>query len=352
MQANKDINWINAVKAISIIAVFLVHCQLYYGYVFNIVNDYIHPFYVNAFFFVSGYLLFRKQLTAPIIKENISGYIRGGGKAFLLNIIFRLMIPSTLFAIIEFLPKTFLKGQELGISGFLWETIGGRTYWFTSALVVAQIIILLILITRCRKIWLYWIISLLCMTLGMVMADRSINFLNLLQDPWQFKHGLYSLPFLTAGGLYWRYEKQIQQIMKKWVIILLSVIYIIIFWIWRDELHVLVSMLDVNWSGYLAGCFASILLIEICRYLPAIKVLTFIGRNSISFYFMSGGLPIVISLIVNRLYGVPSWSGLIIVWLTTVVLAYAITYILNIYMPWVFDLRRLKRHLRESSYNI
>lgn len=73
------INWIDATKAISIMAVFFVHSQLYYGCWLDKVNDFIHPFYVNSFFFVSGYLLFRKQLSSPIIEEGVLQYVIGEG---------------------------------------------------------------------------------------------------------------------------------------------------------------------------------------------------------------------------------------------------------------------------------
>ena len=78
MSNNKSISWINAIKALSIIAVFFVHCQLYYGCVLQGFNCFIYPWYVNAFFFVSGYLLFWKQLSEPKILENRAEYVVGG----------------------------------------------------------------------------------------------------------------------------------------------------------------------------------------------------------------------------------------------------------------------------------
>lgn len=78
-QQTKSIPWINNVKALSIIAVFFVHCQLYYGFILDGANLFIHPWYVNAFFFVSGYLLFWKQLTEPKILEDRREYAVGGG---------------------------------------------------------------------------------------------------------------------------------------------------------------------------------------------------------------------------------------------------------------------------------
>ena len=55
---NKNILWINILKAICIIGVYFVHTNQYYGTVTSGLNTFIHPFYVNAFFFVSGYLFF------------------------------------------------------------------------------------------------------------------------------------------------------------------------------------------------------------------------------------------------------------------------------------------------------
>ena len=76
----KDINWINALKALCIIFVFLRHCGNYYGANLGWFDGIYLPFYVNAFFFVSGYLLFWKQLSASKIDEELLNYVNGGGK--------------------------------------------------------------------------------------------------------------------------------------------------------------------------------------------------------------------------------------------------------------------------------
>lgn len=74
----KNISWINFLKAVCIIGVFFVHSQLYCGYWMGVANVFIHPFYVNAFFFISGYLLFRKQLSEPLVGQKVAEYGRGG----------------------------------------------------------------------------------------------------------------------------------------------------------------------------------------------------------------------------------------------------------------------------------
>ena len=77
-QDSKNINWINAVKALCIIFVFLEHSKNYYGGDISVLNPFYLPFYVNAFFFVSGYLLFWKQLSAPKILETRREYVNRG----------------------------------------------------------------------------------------------------------------------------------------------------------------------------------------------------------------------------------------------------------------------------------
>ena len=80
----KTIIWINAAKALCIIFVFLRHCGNYYGAHLGWFDGLYLPFYVNAFFFVSGYLLLWKQLSAPRIEEAAKTYVSktGGGVIF------------------------------------------------------------------------------------------------------------------------------------------------------------------------------------------------------------------------------------------------------------------------------
>ena len=80
LKRGKSINWINALKAICILFVLFRHTENYYGQDMGWFDGLFLPFYVNAFFFVSGYLLFWKQLSEPKITETSNGYLTGGGQ--------------------------------------------------------------------------------------------------------------------------------------------------------------------------------------------------------------------------------------------------------------------------------
>lgn len=60
------------------IAVLFVHSENYYGIRLGEVNPFICGFYVNAFFMISGYLLFKKQLGLSAIGADCAQYATGG----------------------------------------------------------------------------------------------------------------------------------------------------------------------------------------------------------------------------------------------------------------------------------
>ena len=63
--------WVDNSKAICMIGVYLLHSEAYYGVGNFRLGIIFSPFYVNLFFFVSGYLLFFK-----LFKTN---KLNGGG---------------------------------------------------------------------------------------------------------------------------------------------------------------------------------------------------------------------------------------------------------------------------------
>lgn len=344
---NKSINWINAAKAICILAVFYVHCEIYYGMSFKPLSAILHPFYVNAFFFVSGYLMFWKQLSSPRIDESRSLYARTSGRTMLGNIFWRIVVPSVLFALIEFFPKKIIRGEAIAVRPLLFETVGGTTYWFTSALVVAQLIFLLLFLTRNRNMWFYFLAAVVLTSVGGLLAAKGVNIVRGSSSfPWQYKQGLISMVYIAAGGLYWKYEEAVHRLFScRWVLAAVAVVMCVLSIIFNDYLYsgYMVSLCKVHPIGVLFGICASAVLVELCKLLPEIAPLTFIGRNSIGFYFMSGALPICFSLIAGKLLPVHSPAVMLAIWAACVAVAYVVMLALMRFIPWIFDFRKLKK---------
>ena len=133
--------------------------------------------------------------------------------------------------------------------------------------------------------------------------------------------------------------------MRWWIVLPLACLYIAGSIAFKPYLYegYMTSLGYIRPSGALWSVFASILLIELCRIIPQNKILTFIGQNSIGFYFMCGALPIVFSLLAHKCISGTSVWGLLIVYLACMVISYLVMKILTNWVPWLFDLRLLKR---------
>ena len=75
----KDISWINASKAICIVLVYMYHSSVYLGYQEELLYSIYVPFFTNAFFFISGYLIFKKQLHFEAISMKRKEWMAWGG---------------------------------------------------------------------------------------------------------------------------------------------------------------------------------------------------------------------------------------------------------------------------------
>lgn len=142
-QSRKNIAWINSAKSLCIILVYFFHTEFYVGFNAEDLHNLYVAFYTNGFFFISGYLLFKKQLSDPIIRLSRIPWINSEGKRMLSNILYRIALPTILFSVVMFVPKTLLRGNDFIWHQFADDTILGGSIWFTCALTIAEILIFL-----------------------------------------------------------------------------------------------------------------------------------------------------------------------------------------------------------------
>ena len=191
MQEIKQYSWINWVKMLCMFCVYLYHTKHYLNNDdFGIYTIYI-SFFTKAFFFVSGYLLFAKQLSSPIINQTCIEYVKanGGGNILAKNIINKLILPTLLFTSLNYFPKRLLREQGIDYFTFLHDTFLGGSIWFTSALTVAEILILLSLLFRVKNIYLYIALSVMFVYISAILVQYNIIFFNDQALPWYYKGG-------------------------------------------------------------------------------------------------------------------------------------------------------------------
>ena len=323
----KEIDWIDAVRALCILMVFFAHSVEISG---QGIPDWLYrlydPVYVNAFFFVSGYLLLGKRPSA----SKLSG-----------NILFRLVIPSVIFATIEFFPKMLLRGNGISLSAFMADTLLGGTYWFVSALAVAQLLFMLLFLTKIRNIWFYVVCSVVLATAGMLIEASGVVLIGENDClPWSYKQGLVCTLYMAAGGVYQRYEKNLS--LPAWLLVLLILVYLAGS-IWNPEFIGGYSAYRcyITRMGFVWSILGTVSFVEICKRLPRMRALTFVGRNSILFYMMSGALPTVFAALLGRWTAVNVFTFLLI-FILSVAVAYSLSALIVKYLPFIKDFRALK----------
>ena len=179
----------------------------------------------------------------------------------------------------------------------------------------------------------------------------DIEIFHLHREPFFVSRGILACFFLGLGALYWKYEIWFDRVINKYTILLFIALYLYIAYFCPVAPRFLVSMGDMDVLGYFFGFLGSVILIWFCKQLPQIKTLTFIGRNSICFYFMSGALPITLSAIVKRIYPDPSFWGVFLVFGLTLIGAYIASLVIVKYLPWMLDIRKLKKWWKRMWMN-
>lgn len=337
MSTQNRLHWIDTIKAICIICVYFAHC-VFFTTDDDILKKAVAPFYVNTFFFVSGYLLYKKYLQPGVI-DNFSFPTYWN---CIKTCIYRIIIPSIIFSSIVYVPKALFHNQEIDFYQFILNTIGGCGFWFTASLAVAQIVIFTLFLTKEKNILFY-----LAITAGIFIAIQTLcDFTPKPAHyyfPWYWRTGLAYTFIITLGGVHYIYENKINRFLNKGGIILAIIASVLVYiHIYSGGRYAFMGLSGrATTLGIIGAISTTLLLIYIVKRCNSYKTTDFIGRNSIIFYFLSAAVPTIISSILKRVIG--GNALLIITLITSIIISYIVTLIINRYLPFLTDIRLLKK---------
>lgn len=267
----------------------------------------------------------------------------GGGKIMLDSIIFKLIIPTIIFASINYVPKIVLRGNAFDVKSCLMDTLGGCSLWFTCSLAISELLFLILFSTRINKLSLFFVFSVICATIGVLVDKSGFNLLGSDDFPWYYKNALLAMLYMAFGGIYMKYENKIDKCCNLYLLSLLLIVYLGIEFVIPEKALCLTSMEQMNCLGVVVSIIGSYLLIRLCKILPQLWFFTFVGRKSICFYFFSGALPITLSTIMGHYIDKSTIYCMGTVFLISSLFGLFITYFLTKYFPFLFDLRLLKK---------
>ncbi len=329
-------HWIDTLKAICIICVYIAHCESFYCPSYNIAQLIVTPFYVNAFFFINGYLIVRKYFkNNQIVNYSFKEY-----KKNILNILFRLAIPTIIFSAIIYIPKN---NFNFDLQNFSAVVFGGVSLWFTSALCISQFVIHTLFLSKQKNIWLYVLITftifLLTNIFGDVRSKPAIEFF-----PWYWQTGMIYTFLMLLGGLYYKYESKINHIINKplaFIIAFLALTTVMIFAWNGTQMNCLGLSGKSNILGFTTIILSILLLIFVAKRIDSNKMTDFIGRQSIVFYFLSGAVPSTILKCIEMFQLEKSYMILTAYILLSLTISYVTAYIITKHLPFLVDIRTI-----------
>lgn len=149
---------------------------------------------------------------------------------------------------------------------------------------------------------------------------------------------------MAIGGLYWKYEDYISDYLKKhkWLLPFMFVCYCLLI-LKKDLAHCNTINADINIWGISSTCLASLIIIHIFKLFKKSDAITFIGRNSICFYFLSGAIPNIVAIISKKIMPHPNSIVVLILTIISFGGSWLAVKLLMRFTPFLFDLRKLHK---------
>ena len=281
------LHWIDFARGLCMVAIVFYHTESYYIDVYHVFQYNWISNFLKAFFFLSGYLLFKKE------QQYDSAFL-----IYKLNRIFKtLIIPYFVFTLILTVPKCYAHGLDIGET--LINIVTGQASWFITTLILTELCFISILYCCSRyKV----LILLLISVLGLIAAPYVDSMTN--YNPWCFKQALAAFIFLFLGYIYHQYEQRFV-FLKPLYILILSLVLIIILKVMVEKYHIMLSIYPVNISNMLFflidGIVGIALIISASKMISHNKLIEYTGKLSIIIYFLNGGVSVITSRIMNHI---------------------------------------------------
>ena len=311
------VGWIDFLRGISMMMILVFHTEVYYKE-YNVTPYYIYT--TNAivlFYFISGYLFYRNN-TVQWRKRIIS-------------IVRSLLIPYFIFTTLIAIPKLLIRQMDINWTEIALNILTGRASWFIAALIVAETVFSILLwISRGKHLFLSTI-AILCFITYYLIPFNQHNY-------WQWQDALLALDFLYLGYLYHQYEDVFHTINKPlYSSLLLFILIFIKLYEYKIDLP-LRNIAIENAPLFVADTFIWLLFVQsIIKYIPRYQIIEWTGQHCIVYYFMCGGCPLVISILMNKM-GV-CYNGYLYRYLLTLLhvylLATALTWFIYKYIPFI-----------------
>ena len=317
MEQNRK-EWVDFGKGIAMFLVFIYHSESLYDKSPSL--SYWFLFFRMPFFiFLSGYL-FSSNWESFTVKRKFKQIFRG------------ILWPYFLFTLAMCYPKAFMNGTT--IEQGLVDIMLGWASWFVIALAVVQTLMTLIL-SKIKQVNGFVVLLIIFAGIGwgnsLIFEDRlPFNLQNV---------GIVSFYF-ALGLLYRKYELILKYFLTKKNLLAMFLLYLGMLMFDYNFIHTTGDISANHYSNFWLYVFYTLFgIITVLLFVNLHKcprVFSFIGANSLIFYFLNGGVLKIVSLMIHKLHIVlPLSIEIVLVAIIACLLVIPIVLIINKFFPLV-----------------
>lgn len=277
-------DWIDTGKGWLILSVLYYHCECYYN---NgaVVSLFWIPFFMTCFFFMSGFVFHTKE------EFNIVHKIQ--------SILYKLLWSYIVFTSIILIPKAFVRGYS--IKEGLISVIMGKASWYVAALIVAEILLCLLFMKRWKQYQLL-VVSIFLLLISIVL-NNYIDY-----EPWFFIKGISGAAYMILGHLFYLNKEKFNALLKiKYLFITMLTFLIVRYAMYIYDNSSIYNENSLPWDFsiytlmFVVESILGILMCYIFFTLFSNKYIKFAGKNSLSYYYLNGGVILVLSTVFSKI---------------------------------------------------
>ncbi len=297
-----------------------------------------------------GYFVFTSPIKIPLFFA-ITGYVfnpRGGDtKIFFKNLFFKIIIPWIFLSLFPFkLLYSLLGFSSKTVFEQFYIFLSGSSLWYMPCCIIAEIIHFFVR-KFCKQMRLIYSVSILIMITGVLLSQHHIGkFAN-------FNTACIAQGFLAVGLFIREFSRDLNE-RKRYILILSFVVIYVILGLLTLHFYPGKCM-DVHLNYYydyiicslmiIIGLICVFLLFEFIFEFKKMKILTFIGQNTLVYYMLNAKVYLVFQKFLKICHlsleeGPAGW------FITTIVLCVGcgiISVILNKYVPFLVGKGKLKK---------
>ena len=316
--------WIDQLRGFCMMAILWFHTEMYYA-----CSD------------VTPYALYVGDVLATFFF--LSGYLFLSGKSFsarskMMTIVRRLIIPYFFFTLLFVLPKAIVHDEMNELSTMIIKIFLGQSSWFLSALIVGELLfVLLIQLTKGKDLYI-GLFAILCLVLAGIIGNHYSPWLNP-YNYWHINEAILACFLMSVGFLFQKHERRFQQYFNRFTLTILLLIFLLLkLVIIRNGMEMVLGSIHAsNYPVFIADLLVSILLmISIFRYIPKISFMQWTGQRSLVYYFICGGVPLIVAMSFNK-FGWPysGYMSLLMAFIVVYLLSSLLTFAIYKYLPFI-----------------